>query len=63
VREVNHPKHVAFRADAALVAALDERAALAGVTVSDFLRTIALRSVVPEPATTDERNGHEAAIA
>jgi len=58
MREVKQPNHVTFRADGRLIGALNERASLAGVTVSQFLR-----SVVSERVTTSERNACETADA
>lgn len=45
MRTVNNPNFVAFRAGDALVAALNERARAAGVSVSEYLRTIAREKV------------------
>lgn len=38
MREVRQPQHLTFRADRRLIGALHERADLAGVSVSEFIR-------------------------
>lgn len=58
MREVHHPRQVIFRADNLLVGALHERANIAGVTVSQFLR-----AAVSDRVTTSERNDREIADA
>lgn len=58
MRQANQRQFVAFRAGERLAGALHERAALAGVTVSEFLRV-----VVTEKVCVDERNGRETADA
>lgn len=58
MREAQHPRFIAFRAGDRLADALHERANLAGVTLSQFLR-----SVVSERVTMDERNERETADA
>ena len=45
MREAYHPNLIAFRAGDRLTAALYERARQAGVSVSEYLRTIAREKV------------------
>ena len=45
MREAYHPNLIAFRAGDRLAAALYERARLSGVSVSEYLRTIAREKV------------------
>jgi hypothetical protein len=58
MREAQRDQFIAFRADCRLAGALHERASLAGVSVSQFLR-----SVVSDRVTTSERNEHATADA
>jgi hypothetical protein len=45
MRDVHHPNLIAFRAGDRLVAAISERARESGVSVSEYIRTIARERV------------------